>query len=126
MLIQAMLPVDTAATPDTVAMRGGDGSLSAAGAGFSGPGSSLTGLTKTQVGLGNVDNTSDANKPVSDATQTALNLKANAANAALTGSPSSTTPGGSDDSTRIATTAFVQSVAAAAASAAVAALTAMS
>ena len=35
------------------------------------------GVTKAQVGLGNVDNTSDANKPVSTATQTALNLKAN-------------------------------------------------
>ncbi len=33
-------------------------------------------LTKSQVGLANVDNTSDANKPVSTATQTALNLKA--------------------------------------------------
>jgi hypothetical protein len=32
-------------------------------------------LTATDVGLGNVDNTSDANKPVSTATQTALNLK---------------------------------------------------
>lgn len=32
-------------------------------------------VTKTQVGLGNVDNTSDANKPVSTAMQTALNLK---------------------------------------------------
>lgn len=40
-----------------------------------GNGGSLTGLTKTQVGLGNVDNTSDANKPVSSATQTALNGK---------------------------------------------------
>ena len=29
-------------------------------------------VTKTQVGLGNVDNTSDKNKPISDATQTAL------------------------------------------------------
>ena len=29
-------------------------------------------VTKTQVGLGNVDNTSDANKPVSIATQAAL------------------------------------------------------
>jgi hypothetical protein len=29
-------------------------------------------LTKTDVGLGNVDNTSDANKPISTATQTAL------------------------------------------------------
>lgn len=34
-------------------------------------------LAKGDVGLGNVDNTSDANKPVSSATQTALNGKAN-------------------------------------------------
>lgn len=32
-------------------------------------------LNKTDVGLGNVDNTSDANKPISTATQTALNQK---------------------------------------------------
>lgn len=32
-------------------------------------------LTKSDVGLGNVDNTSDANKPISSATQTALNAK---------------------------------------------------
>jgi hypothetical protein len=31
--------------------------------------------TKAEVGLGNVDNTSDANKPISTATQTALNAK---------------------------------------------------
>lgn len=36
-------------------------------------------VTKTQVGLGNVDNTSDLNKPISTATQTALNLKADEA-----------------------------------------------
>jgi hypothetical protein len=34
-------------------------------------------VTKSQVGLGNVDNTSDANKPISTATQTALNGKEN-------------------------------------------------
>ena len=34
-------------------------------------------LTKADVGLGNVDNTSDTNKPISTATQTALNGKAN-------------------------------------------------
>lgn len=34
-------------------------------------------VTKEQVGLGNVDNTSDTNKPVSTAQQTALNGKAN-------------------------------------------------
>lgn len=32
-------------------------------------------VTKTQVGLGSVDNTSDADKPVSTATQSALDLK---------------------------------------------------
>lgn len=32
-------------------------------------------VTKAQIGLGNVDNTSDANKPVSTAQQNALNLK---------------------------------------------------
>lgn len=35
-------------------------------------------VTKVQVGLGNVDNTSDANKPISTATQNALNSKFNA------------------------------------------------
>ncbi len=34
-------------------------------------------LTKNDVGLGNVDNTADASKPVSSATQTALNGKVN-------------------------------------------------
>lgn len=33
------------------------------------------GVTKAQVGLGNVDNTSDIDKPISTATQTALNSK---------------------------------------------------
>lgn len=50
-------------------------------------------LTKTDVGLSNVDNTSDANKPISSATQTALNAKQNALgftpeNAANKGIPS--------------------------------------
>lgn len=44
-----------------------------------GNGSSLTGLTKAQVGLGNVDNTSDADKPISAATQDAMDDKADAA-----------------------------------------------
>lgn len=37
----------------------------------------VSGITKSMVSLGNVDNTSDANKPISTATQTALDLKAN-------------------------------------------------
>ena len=64
-------------------------------------------VTKAQVGLGNVDNTSDANKPVSTATQTALNAKANSADLAtvatsglysdLTGIPSLATVATSGD-----------------------------
>lgn len=41
-------------------------------------------LSKSDVGLGNVDNTSDANKPVSSAQQTAIDAKVTA-NAAITG-----------------------------------------
>ena len=40
----------------------------------------VSGVTKAMVDLGNVDNTSDANKPVSLAAQTALDLKENASN----------------------------------------------
>ena len=35
-------------------------------------------VTKAQIGLGNVDNTSDNDKPISTATQSALDLKADA------------------------------------------------
>jgi hypothetical protein len=42
-------------------------------------------LTKSSVGLANVDNTSDANKPVSTATQTELDLKAPKASPTFTG-----------------------------------------
>jgi len=48
--------------------------------------STISDLSKSSVGLGNVDNTSDANKPVSTAQQTALDLKADIAQ------PSWTTP----------------------------------
>jgi len=47
---------------------------------------SAAAITPTSLGLGNVDNTSDANKPISSATQTALDSKADAANPTLTGS----------------------------------------
>ena len=47
----------------------------------------LVELTKADVGLGNVDNTSDANKPISTATQTALNGK----QATITGGASTIT-----------------------------------
>lgn len=41
-------------------------------------------LNKAAVGLSNVDNTSDANKPISSATQTALNAKENTISAGTT------------------------------------------
>ena len=49
------------------------------------------GAQRTTLGIGNIDNTSDANKPVSTATQAALNLKANLASPALTGNPTAPT-----------------------------------
>lgn len=42
-------------------------------------------VTKSQIGLGNVDNTSDANKPVSNAVSAALNGKVNKSGDTLTG-----------------------------------------
>jgi len=44
----------------------------------------ISALTKSDVGLGNVDNTSDANKPVSTAQQTALDAKENSIAAGTT------------------------------------------
>jgi hypothetical protein len=44
-----------------------------------------TGIVKGDVGLGNVDNTADANKPISTATQTALNGKEPTITAGTTG-----------------------------------------
>ena len=65
------------------------------------------GVTKGHVGLGSVDNTADSAKPVSTAQATAIGLKANLASPTFTGVPISTTPADNDNSTKIATTAFV-------------------
>jgi hypothetical protein len=51
----------------------------------------VAGVTKAMVGLGNADNTSDANKPVSTATQTELDLKAPKADPTFTGTVSGVT-----------------------------------
>ena len=75
----------------------------------------VSGITSTMVGLGNVDNTSDANKPVSTAAQTALDLKAPLASPALTGTPTAPTAAPGTDTTQVATTAFVKAAADAAA-----------
>ena len=45
----------------------------------------VSGISKSMVGLGNADDTSDINKPVSTAQQTALNLKAPIADPTFTG-----------------------------------------
>jgi len=87
----------------------------------------VQGITKSMVGLGNVDNTSDTNKPISSATQTALDaklasataastyetisnvaLKAPLASPALTGTPTSPTASVGTNTTQVATTAFVK------------------
>lgn len=65
-----------------------------------------TSATKSDVGLSNVDNTSDASKPISTATQTALNLKANLDSPTLTGTPLAPTASAGTNTTQIATTAF--------------------
>lgn len=69
--------------------------------------SSPTGLVKADVGLGNVDNTSDANKPVSTAQATAIALKANIASPTFTGIPAAPTASPGTNTTQLATTAFV-------------------
>ena len=73
----------------------------------------VAGITKTMVGLGSVDNTADTAKPVSTAQQTALDLKANLASPTFTGTPTlptgtiATTQTASNNTTAVATTAYV-------------------
>jgi hypothetical protein len=74
-------------TPSATTFLRGDGSWNA--------------VTATNVGLGNVDNTSDANKPVSSATQTALNAKLNLTGGTVSGTLAVS---GVLDSTNISTT----------------------
>jgi Repeat of unknown function (DUF5907) len=64
-------------------------------------------VSKSDVGLGSVDNTSDVSKPVSTATQSALDLKASLASPALMGTPTAPTASAGTSTTQIATTAFV-------------------
>jgi hypothetical protein len=67
----------------------------------------VSGITKTMVGLGSVDNTADTAKPVSTAQQTALDLKSNLASPTFTGTPLSTTAAVDTNTTQVATTAYV-------------------
>lgn len=70
-------------------------------------------ISKSDVGLSNVDNTSDASKPISTATQTALDAKAPLASPVLTGTPMAPTAAAGSSTTQIATTAFVSAAIAA-------------
>ena len=67
-------------------------------------------VTATQVGLGNCDNTADLDKPISTLAQAALGLKADLASPALTGNPTAPTQASADNSTKVATTAYVKSL----------------
>lgn len=69
---------------------------------------------RVTLGLGNVDNTSDINKPISTATQTELNLKATIASPTFTGTPTAPTASAGTNTTQLATTAFVTTAVAAA------------
>ncbi len=64
-------------------------------------------IVKGDVGLGNADNTSDANKPVSTAQAAAIALKANLASPALTGVPLAPTAALGTNTDQIATMAAI-------------------
>lgn len=64
-------------------------------------------LTKADVGLTNVDNTSDATKPISAAQQAALDLKAPLNSPDFGGTPKVPTAAGGTNTTQAASTAFV-------------------
>jgi len=64
--------------------------------------------TKSDVGLDQVDNTKDSEKPVSQPQQAALNLKANLNSPTFTGIPKAPTAVKGTNTTQLATTQFVQ------------------
>jgi len=68
----------------------------------------VAGITKSMVGLDQVDNTSDLNKPLSTASINAINLKANIASPSFTGIPIAPTAASGTNTTQIATTEYVQ------------------
>jgi hypothetical protein len=66
-----------------------------------------TGIVKSDVGLGSVDNTSDLNKPISTAEQTALNLKINATDKGVNNGVASLDAGGKVPLTQLPTGALI-------------------
>ena len=83
-----------------------DGKASLNGATFTG---TVSGISKSMVGLGNVDNTADANKPVSTATQTALDGKLSLTGGTLSGAL--TLSGAPTSDLHAATKAYVDNLA---------------
>lgn len=65
-------------------------------------------ITKSDINLSNIDNTSDIDKPLSTSTISALNIKADKDSPTFTGSPVAPTQLIEDNSTKIASTAFCQ------------------
>jgi hypothetical protein len=65
-------------------------------------------LTSSDLGLGNVNNTSDADKPVSIATQAELDNKAEISSPVFTGIPIAPTAAPGTNTTQIATTEYVK------------------
>jgi len=129
--------ITSAASGDILKWNGtawvNDSALLAAKAPLSSPTftGTVSGITATMIGLGNVNNTADTAKPISTDQQTALDLKATIASPtftgtvtipagasisgfatlaspALTGIPTAPTAALSTDTTQLATTAFVR------------------
>jgi hypothetical protein len=98
--VEAYIFKDGTTDPDLVTL--GSGAVSSVN-GQSG----IVNLVKADIGLSNVDNTSDVNKPVSTATAAALANKANLASPTFTGVPVAPTASAGTNTTQLATTAFV-------------------
>lgn len=102
-LVQIPGDLQTTGTPSAVTALFGDGSWKNL--------ATSQVLTKASVGLDQVDNTSDLNKPISTATQNALNAitagSISINSPAFTGNPTAPTPALLDNDTSLATTAFV-------------------
>jgi hypothetical protein len=69
----------------------------------------VSGVTKSMVGLSNADNTSDADKPISTEQGAALATKAPLASPALTGTPTAPVPAPGTNTQQIAVTSWVKS-----------------
>jgi hypothetical protein len=89
--VNSATSADAAAAKALEAENAADSAAASAAIAASAPVTSVAGktgtvtLSKSDVGLGNVNNTTDAGKPVSTATQTALNAKASLSGDTFTG-----------------------------------------